>query len=60
MTISEFIEMLQEYREQYGELTIFHDNDTRSPQEIYEDDVYVDSEGLHILREKSKFLPHLL
>ncbi len=48
MTISEFIEMLQEYREQYGELTIFHDNDTRSPQEIYEDDVYVDSEGLHI------------
>lgn len=48
MSISDFIEMLEEYKEQYGELTVFHDNDMGNAMEIYIDDVYVDSDGLHV------------
>jgi len=48
MTISDFIEMLEEYKEQYGEVTIFHDYDNGSSEELYEESIYVNSDGLHI------------
>ena len=48
MTISYFIEMLEEYKEQYGEVTIFHDYDNGSSEELYEESIYVNSDGLHI------------
>ena len=48
MTISDFIEMLEEYKEQYGEVTIFHDYDNGSSEELYEESIYVNSDGLPI------------
>lgn len=48
MTISEFIDILNEYREQYGEVTIVHDYDNGSSEELYEESIYVNSKGLHI------------